>query len=72
MHFADCIRVREVYRRIDCHNPVSGHRWTEHGPTTGYEVVGATGVLSKHRTEAAALKEAAEWQDFYTKYPGNI
>lgn len=63
------VRIREVFRRIEKHNPISGHSWIEHGPTTAYEVVGPTGVVSRHVTEAAALKAQTEWQAFFDKYP---
>lgn len=63
------VYIRENYRRIDCHNPISGHRWTEHGPTNSYTVVGPTGPLSTHSTEAKAEKAKVGWQAFYDKYP---
>ena len=64
----NCVRVREVFKRIYKKNYLSGHEWTEHGPTTGYEVVGPSGVESKHRTEAAADAAAKELQEFYDKF----
>ena len=64
------VRIREVFKTIDRRNPISGHEWTEHGPTTGYEVVGPFGVLEKCRTEVSAVAKAYEWQAFYDKcYP---
>ena len=62
-------RVRETFKRIDHKNPISGHEWSTHGPTTGYEVVGPCGVCSKHTSETKANLEAAEWNDFYKKFP---
>ena len=62
------VRIREVYKRIDHYNPLSGHRWTTAGPTTGYEVIGAVGVSSFHTSETKAVKEAADLQAFYTKF----
>jgi hypothetical protein len=38
------VRVREIFKRINKKNPISGHEWTEHSPTTGYEVVGPCGL----------------------------
>lgn len=62
------VYIREVYKRIDHHNPMSGHSWTTAGPTTGYEVIGAVGVSSMHTSETKAIKEAAELQAFYIKF----
>ena len=62
------VQIREIFRLVNMENPVSGHRWTEHGPTTGYQVIGAVGVHSRHRTEAGARKEAKELQAFYDKF----
>lgn len=66
------VRVREVFKLIHCKNKLSGHQWTEHGPTTGYvvvgpygEIVGPYGEISRHRTEARALAEQAAWQAFF-------
>lgn len=63
------VRIREVFKRIEKHNPVSGHRWTEHGPTTSYEIAGPTGVCARARSQAGADKKRAEWQAFYNLYP---
>jgi hypothetical protein len=62
------VRVREVFKRIDHSNPISGHCWTEHGDTIAFEVVGKSGVVSKHKTFKAAEKVRQEWQDFYNKF----
>lgn len=53
-------RIREIFKLIHKQNKISGHEWHEHGPTTGYEVVGPTGPVSSHRTEKAAQKELDE------------
>ena len=63
------IRIRENYKLIDCKNPISGHEWTEHGPTTSYSVVGPFGDISRHTSEAKAEKAKVEWEAFYEKYP---
>jgi hypothetical protein len=62
-------RIRENFDRINHRNPVSGHEWVEHGPTTTWSVVGPVGVVSNHRTEAGAQTALAEWEAFYAKHP---
>ena len=57
--------IREVFKLIPKHNPISGHRWHEHGPTTAYLVVGPYGVVSRHRNPERAKKARQEWQDYY-------
>lgn len=57
-------RIRENFKLIDRRNPISGHQWTEHGPTTSYSVVGPTGEVSKHRSEAQAIKSRDEYEEF--------
>ena len=59
------IRIRERFALLHKRNPISGHEWTEHGPTTSYETVGIAGVVSWHRTLAGAEKSRAEWQEYY-------
>ena len=59
--------IRERFKLVNKRNPISGHRWTEHGPTTGYRVVGPTGVLSLHRTDANARKALAEWVQYFAR-----
>ena len=61
-------RIREVFKLINKKNPISGHEWFEYGPTTSYEVVGPTGVVSTHRTQAGADKAKAEWDDYAAKF----
>lgn len=57
--------IREEFRVIEEHNPISGHRWHIHGPTTFWCVVGRTGVCSRHRTLEGAEKALIEWQEYY-------
>lgn len=57
------LRIREVFKLVHRHNPISGHRWTEHGKTTGYEVVGKFGVISKHRKLERAEAALASYQE---------
>jgi hypothetical protein len=64
------VEIREVFKRLDHHNPVSGHRWTDHGPTTSYEIVGPLGVCAKARTEAGAQRKRDEWQAYYDNLKG--
>jgi len=63
------VRVREVFKLIEHHNPISGHRWHNHGETTGYQVVGPYGVISHHRTHEAAHKAADAWIEYYERHP---
>ena len=67
------LRIRERFKLINKKSPVSGHEWFEHGPTTGYEVIGPTGVLATCRTLPAAEKQKAEWEAYYNKFgwPGD-
>ncbi len=62
------VSIREKFKRIDKHNPISGHQWTEHGETIAYQVIGATGVHSQHKTLEKARIEARELQSFYDKF----
>ena len=62
------VSIREVFTKQNNVNPISGHEWTEHGPTTSFQVIGAAGVHSKHRTIAGAEKAKQELQDFYNKF----
>lgn len=62
------VSIRPVFKLIDKRNPISGHEWTEHGPTTGYVVVGACGVYSRHRIWERAEKARKELQAFYDKF----
>lgn len=61
------ISIREKFALLDEKNPISGHQWTSHGPTTSWEVVGPTGVLSTHRSEAKAEESKAAWQDYFDR-----
>ena len=60
--------IREVFKKTDRFNPVSGHRWTEHGETTAYQVIGNGVVHSRHRTHEAADKARESLQAFYIKF----
>lgn len=62
------VSIREVFTRQNKVNPVSGHEWTEHGPTTSFQVIGAVGIHSTHRTITGAEKAKQELQDFYNKF----
>lgn len=62
------VTIREIFKKVDEVNPISGHQWTEHGDTTGYQVIGAVGVHSKHRTIKTAEKARDELQAFYNKF----
>jgi hypothetical protein len=63
------VRVCSIQKTVWKSNPLSGHSWPEYGPITGWEVRRPFGQWSKHRTEAAAEKEADELRAFYEKYP---
>lgn len=69
MSKGQAVRVSPIQKVNWMRNPISGHEWPEHGPVTGYEVRGPLGVWSKHRTEPAAQKEAAELAAYYEKHP---
>ena len=49
--------VTEVYERIDCHNPLSGHCWTEWGRFLYYEV--ADGLWPRDKFRSLAKAQAA-------------
>lgn len=51
--------ITEVFKKIECHNPISGHRWTEWGDFIGYEVAGGKWCRTRHRTFESAEKEKA-------------
>lgn len=53
------ILIKETFKLIHKHNPISGHRWTEHGKTTGWDVTGGGWMRSTHKTLKDAEKEAA-------------
>ena len=57
-------RIRENFKLIHCKNPISGYEWIEHGPTTSYSVVGPTGEVSRHKSDAAAQKARNEWETY--------
>lgn len=60
--------IREVFKLSDHINQLSGHVWHEHEKTTGYQVIGACGVYSSHKTLKQALISQKELQDFYNKF----
>ena len=62
------VTIRETFKKIEKANPISGHHWIEHGETIGYQVIGAVGVHSKHRTNEAAQKARDSLQAFYNKF----
>lgn len=66
------VRVVGCGKCTELTNPVSGHLWTEYGEIKTWEVRGPTGHISNHRSEAAAMKAAKEWDDFYKKFPENL
>ncbi len=66
------VRVIGCGKRTKVTNPISGHSWTEYGDIKTWEVRGPLGHISNHRSEAAALKAAEEWDAFYKKFPGNL
>ena len=66
------VRIREVFKLVNCKNKLSGHEWTEPGPTTGYEVVGPFGTVSRHTTERAAEKSREAYEEFYQKFPPTL
>ncbi len=56
--------IRERFKLIHKKNKISGHEWIEHGPTTGYFVVGPFGVVSTHRVEQRAEQARDEWNAY--------
>lgn len=66
MHSAD-LYIREQFEFIDKRNTISGHQWTEHGPTTTYMVISPTGILSRHRTQKSAEQALIEWREYYER-----
>jgi hypothetical protein len=61
------VRIREVFKTTYRRNPISGHEWPEHGPTTSYEIVGPFGVVDTARSEKKAEQLRAQWQDYYNR-----
>jgi hypothetical protein len=58
------VRIREVFKITWHRNPISGHEWSEHGPTTSYEIVRDGRVVEKCKTQKKADKLLVEWQNF--------
>lgn len=63
------VRVSAVRKCTWVRNKVSGHEWREYGDVTGWEVHGPLGLISKHKTEEAAIKSADEWRAYLLSYP---
>ena len=55
--YASVPAIHEVYKRVEKHNKISGHRWSEDGALTGYEVTGGGFMRTKHRNLKGAEKE---------------
>jgi hypothetical protein len=49
--------IKENFKCIHKHNPISGHSWAEHGETTSYSVVGGGWMPTEHKTLRQAEKE---------------
>ena len=49
--------IVESFELIHCHNPISGHRWTEHGKSVGFNVHGGGWMPTRHKTLSAAERE---------------
>jgi hypothetical protein len=49
--------IHDVRKRIEKHNPISGHRWAEDGDIIGYDVTGGGWMRTHHKTERGAEKE---------------
>ena len=50
-------KITEIFKTIPKYNPISGHRWTEYGKSTGFEVSGGLWTTTRHRTKESAIKE---------------
>jgi hypothetical protein len=61
-------RIRDVFKIINKKCKLSGHEWTEHGPTTGYDIVGPFGVIAHAKTQKKAEQLQQEWQAYYDKF----
>jgi len=69
IEYRNPVRITEVFKRINKHNPISGHSWTEHGETTGYEISGGVFVgRTKCKTLKQAEKAAKEMTAFTEKF----
>lgn len=49
--------INEVFKTVNCSNPVSGHKWTENGKSIGFEVRGGLWITTRHKTKELAEKE---------------
>jgi len=50
-------KMRTVCKRVECYNPISGHRWSEDGEISGYDVTGGGWMRTSHSTLKGAEKE---------------
>jgi hypothetical protein len=62
-------RIVETFKTIEKFNKLSGHRWTEQGRSTGFEVRGGLWCTTKHRSIEAAQKEVALRESIERKFP---
>jgi len=53
-------------KMIKCHNPVSGHVWTESEPIRNSFYI--TGPGTRVNQAFGSIKEAKGWIEFYNKY----
>jgi hypothetical protein len=55
--------IKEIFKTVHKKNPISGHCWTEPGPTIWWAICSPKlGIISKHRTEENAEKELKKYQ----------
>ena len=62
---SDTLRIRDRFKITVKRNPVSGHEWIEHGPTTGYEIVYRGFVVANAKTQEKADSLYEEWKAFH-------
>ena len=68
-------KVKEIYKTKDCHNPLSGHSWTEETDFSHYEVSGKKFLVRYgNRLKAAirAVRYCREWNAYYKAFPRHI
>lgn len=63
------ICITPVYKQIERHNPISGHRWAEYGDLLGYEVHGGLWTRTVHKTLAGAEREKSLRESIDKKFP---
>ena len=49
--------IVESFELIHRYNPISDHRWTEHGKSVGFTVHGGSWMPTRHKTLPAAERE---------------